>query len=112
LSVSTGSPRIAITQVGIADPAAALRFSFSRKALASMATAAARSAHAARVKTKLARGGAGLTFSFASARSESLTLSVPLRLRKTVRRGARVHVKVAIVDAAGVRTAVALTLAL
>ncbi len=77
-----------------------------------MATAAARSAQAAHVKAKLAGGSAGLTYSFASARAGSVTLSVPLRLRNTVRRGAHVRVKVAIVDGAGVRTTVALTLAL
>ncbi len=112
LSVSSGSPRIAISQVGMPKPPAARRFSFGRKSLAGMAAAAARSAHAAHVNAKVARGGTGLTFSFASAQKGGVTLSVPLKLKGTVKRGAHARVKIVIVDAAGVRKTSSIKLAL
>ena len=112
VSVSTGSPRIAITQVRISDPPGQLRFSFRRHGLANAADASARSAQAAHVNTSLPRGGGSLTFSYRAARRGAATLVVPLTLKGAPRRGAHVRVMVVTVDAAGVRAASSLRLAL
>ncbi len=112
VSVSTGSPRIAIKQLLISDPGGPLQFSFSHRALAKAIRASARGAGAEHVTARLPRGRAGLTLSYVAAGRGTASLVLPLKLKGKVSRRRHVRVKVVIVDAAGVRATSSLELAL
>jgi subtilase family serine protease len=107
LSLTTGSPLLAITQVKISDAGGPLRFPSS---LAKVATATARSAHAARVATRVAGRRTSATFSYAAASRGTASLTLPLKLLGPASRHRHVRVKVVIVDAAGVKATVSLRL--
>jgi hypothetical protein len=112
LSVSTGSPRIAITQLLVSDPNGPLKFTFSRRALAKAIRAAARSARADRVTARFPRGRAALMLSYVAADRGATTLVLPLKVKGTSKGRRRVRVTVEIIDAAGVRATTSIRLAL
>ncbi len=112
VSVSTGSPQIAIKQLLISDPGGPLKFSFSHRALAKAIKASARGAGAEHVTARLPRGRTGVTLSYVSAARGTTSLVLPLKVKRKIGRRRHVRLKVTIVDAAGVKGTSSLQLAL
>jgi Putative Ig domain len=109
LTLTTGSPLIAIKQVQISDTSGPLRFATS---LTKAATATAHSAHATRVATRIAARRTSATFSYAAASRGTASLKLPLKLLGPASHHRHVRVKVTITDTAGVKGTTSLRLTL